>query len=76
MRTDYGRGRGFADLIVLPILDIYRRYYGLRMTGLILTAFYVAMAMAALVVETAFGAFTGRETGASLFNDRCVLMAL
>jgi uncharacterized protein len=46
----------FADLIVLPILDIYRKYYGLRMTGLILAAFYVAMAVAALVVETAFGA--------------------
>jgi len=46
----------FADLIVLPILDIYRKYYGLRMTSLILAAFYVAMAVAALVVETAFGA--------------------
>jgi len=46
----------FADLIVLPILDIYRKYYGLRMTGLILAAFYVAMAVAALVVEAIFGA--------------------
>jgi uncharacterized membrane protein YraQ (UPF0718 family) len=47
----------FADLIVLPILDIYRKYYGLRMTGLILAAFYVAMAVAAFIVEAAFGAF-------------------
>jgi uncharacterized protein len=46
----------FADLIVLPILDIYRKYYGLRMTGLILGTFYVAMAAAALIVEAAFGA--------------------
>jgi uncharacterized membrane protein YraQ (UPF0718 family) len=46
----------FADLIVLPILDIYRRYYGLRMTGFILATFYFAMAVAALIVEAAFGA--------------------
>jgi uncharacterized membrane protein YraQ (UPF0718 family) len=26
----------FADLIILPILDIYRRYYGLRMAGFLL----------------------------------------
>ena len=46
----------FADLIVLPILDIYRKYYGLRMTGLILATFYAAMALAALIVEVVFGA--------------------
>ena len=46
----------FADLIVLPILDIYRKYYGLKMTGLILATFYVAMAAPALIVEAAFGA--------------------
>jgi uncharacterized membrane protein YraQ (UPF0718 family) len=46
----------FADLIVLPILDIYQKYYGLRMTGFILATFYVAMAVAAFIVEAAFGA--------------------
>jgi uncharacterized protein len=46
----------FADLIVLPILDIYRKYYGLRMTGFLLATFYVAMAVAALIVEAIFGA--------------------
>ncbi len=46
----------FADLIVLPILDIYRKYYGLRMTGFLLVTFYVAMAAAAFIVEAAFGA--------------------
>ena len=46
----------FADLIVLPILDIYRRYYGPRMTGFLLAAFYAAMAGAALIVEALFGA--------------------
>ena len=46
----------FADLIVLPILDIYRRYYGPRMTGFLLAAFYAAMAVAASIVEALFGA--------------------
>jgi uncharacterized protein len=46
----------FADLIVLPILDIYRKYYGLRMTGFILATFYASMAVAAFIVEVAFGA--------------------
>ena len=46
----------FADLIVLPILDIYRRYYGWRMAAFLLAAFYVAMALSAYVVELAFGA--------------------
>ncbi|HUZ73786.1 MAG TPA: permease [Stellaceae bacterium] len=46
----------FADLIVLPILDIYRRYYGLKMSLFLLATFYVAMAVASLVVEFLFGA--------------------
>jgi len=46
----------FADLIVLPILNIYRKYYGLKMVGLLFVTFYVAMAAAALVVELTFGA--------------------
>lgn len=46
----------FADLIVLPILNIYRRYYGLKMSAAILGIFYVAMAAAALAVEFAFQA--------------------
>jgi uncharacterized membrane protein YraQ (UPF0718 family) len=45
----------FADLIVLPILDIYRRYYGFRMMGFLLVTFYVSMAAAALIVDAAFG---------------------
>jgi hypothetical protein len=46
----------FADLIVLPILDIYRRYYGLKMSFFLLATFYVAMAGAALIVEFLFDA--------------------
>jgi hypothetical protein len=41
-------------LIVIPILDIYRRYYGLKMAGFLFVTFYVAMAGAALIVEGLF----------------------
>jgi uncharacterized membrane protein YraQ (UPF0718 family) len=45
----------FADLIVLPILDIYRRYYGMRLALLLLGVSYAAMALAAYIVELIFG---------------------
>jgi uncharacterized membrane protein YraQ (UPF0718 family) len=44
----------FADLIILPILDIYRRYYGWRMAGFLLATFYATMAAAGLIVEFLF----------------------
>ena len=44
----------FADLIVLPILDIYRRYYGMRIALLLLGVSYAAMAVAAYIVELIF----------------------
>ena len=44
----------YADLIVIPILDIYRKYYGWKMAGFILGTFYVAMATSALVIEFLF----------------------
>ena len=46
----------FADLIILPILDIYRRYYGLRMAAFLLVTFYAAMALSGLAVELLFQA--------------------
>ncbi len=46
----------FADLIVLPILDIYRKYYGLRITSPLFAVFYAAMVGAAYLIELAFGA--------------------
>jgi uncharacterized membrane protein YraQ (UPF0718 family) len=46
----------FADLIVLPVLNIYRKYYGLKMAAFLLVTFYTAMAGAALIVELVFGA--------------------
>src|SRR5437868_3846001 len=46
----------YADLIVLPILDIYRRYYGLKMSLFLFATMYAAMASAALVIELLFQA--------------------
>jgi uncharacterized protein len=46
----------FADLIILPILNIYRKYYGWKMAGFLFVTFYAAMAAAALIVELIFGA--------------------
>jgi uncharacterized membrane protein YraQ (UPF0718 family) len=43
-----------ADLIVLPVLNIYRKYYGIRMTAFLLVTFYIAMAAAALIIEILF----------------------
>jgi uncharacterized protein len=44
----------FADLLILPILDIYRRYYGRRMSLYLLATSYGAMVLAGLVVGGAF----------------------
>jgi uncharacterized membrane protein YraQ (UPF0718 family) len=46
----------FADLIVLPVLDIYRKYYGWKVTFYIFVTFYVTMAAAGYIVEVVFGA--------------------
>ena len=46
----------YADLLVLPIIDIYRKYYGWKVTGLIVGVFYIAMVLAALLVEFLFQA--------------------
>jgi uncharacterized membrane protein YraQ (UPF0718 family) len=44
----------YADLIILPIIDIYRKYYGWKVTAFIVGIFYIAMAGAALVIEFLF----------------------
>ena len=46
----------FADLIIAPILNIYRKYYGARMALFLLGTLYAAMAAAGYVIELAFGA--------------------
>jgi len=44
----------FADLIILPILNIYRKYYGARMSLYLLLVSYIAMAVAGFVIGLAF----------------------
>jgi uncharacterized protein len=46
----------FADLIIIPILIIYRKYYGTKMMLVILGAFYLAMVIAGYIIEFLFGA--------------------
>ncbi|MFF9157587.1 permease [Streptomyces sp. NPDC014846] len=45
----------FADLLILPILNIYRKYYGRRTAVFLLGTFYVAMVLAGYFVEFVFG---------------------
>jgi uncharacterized membrane protein YraQ (UPF0718 family) len=45
----------FADLIILPILVIYRKYYGTAKMLFILGTFYVNMVLAGYIVEFSFG---------------------
>jgi uncharacterized membrane protein YraQ (UPF0718 family) len=53
----------FADLIIVPILVIYRKYYGTAMTLRLLGTFYLAMVVAGYVVEALF-------SGVGLVPDR------
>jgi uncharacterized protein len=46
----------FADLIIIPIINIHRKYYGWRAALYLLAVSYVAMAGAGLVIELAFQA--------------------
>jgi uncharacterized membrane protein YraQ (UPF0718 family) len=46
----------FADLLILPILNIYRKYYGTKMMLTLLGTFYAAMVVAGYLIELIFGA--------------------
>jgi hypothetical protein len=45
----------YADLLILPILNIYRKYYGIRMMLVLLVTFYISMVCAGYAVEILFG---------------------
>src|SRR5207302_7652355 len=44
----------YADLVVLPLLDAYRRYFGWRMAAYIAAVFYATMVIASLLMDVAF----------------------
>ncbi len=45
----------YADLLIVPILNIYRKYYGTRMMLTLLATFYAAMVASGYLVELLFG---------------------
>ncbi len=44
----------YADLIVLPLLDVYRRYYGWRMAAYISAIFFTTMVLSGLLMDLVF----------------------
>ncbi|SRR5579872_1761187 len=60
----------YADLIVLPLIDVYRKYYGWALALRMIVVFYASMVVAGLVVELAFGALhlTPRPPGGFLMQ--------
>jgi uncharacterized membrane protein YraQ (UPF0718 family) len=54
----------FADLLIIPILVIYRKYYGAKMAALLFATLYVASVCAGYVIEILFGVAGLVPTGA------------
>ena len=46
----------FADLIIIPIVLAYRKYYGARVAALLVAAMFGAIVLAALIVDAVFSA--------------------
>ena len=46
----------YADLIVLPLLDTYRRYFGWRMAAYIFVVLFATMAITGIIVNVGFAA--------------------
>ncbi len=44
----------YADLIVLPLIDVYRRYFGWRMAAYMTGILFVTMVVSAILVDLAF----------------------
>ncbi|MDP9092961.1 MAG: permease [Actinomycetota bacterium] len=58
----------FADLIIIPILLIYRKYYGARMAWFLFATFYATMAAAGYVIEFVFSPLGLAPSGARHAN--------
>jgi len=46
----------YADLIVLPLLDVYRKYYGWKMAAYIFAIFFATMVTSAMLMDVVFSA--------------------
>ena len=53
----------FADLIIIPILLIYRKYYGTKMAWFLFATFYATMAAAGYIIEFVFSPLGLTPTG-------------
>ena len=47
----------YADLIVLPLLDVYRRYFGWKMAAYIGIVFYITMVITGIFMDLIFSVF-------------------
>lgn len=61
----------FGDLIILPILYTYRKYYGARTTVFMFVTFHTALVTAALVFVGQAGLEAGDEQGALKLTPAC-----
>lgn len=59
----------FADLIIIPIVAIYRRYYGAQVTIRLTAILYVTSVLAGYVIELVFGVLHLVPTGARNAQD-------
>lgn len=66
----------YADLIVLPLIDAYRRYFGWRMAAYMAAVFFVTMALAALVMGLAFDALGWVPSRTVSIQDRMTHFSL
>jgi len=58
----------FADLIIIPLLLIYAKYYGRRMARFLFATFYATMAAAGYVIELVFAPLGLIPSGARRAN--------
>lgn len=47
----------YADLIVIPLLDVYRKYYGWKLMWYIFTVFFITMVVSGLIMSLPFNYF-------------------
>jgi uncharacterized membrane protein YraQ (UPF0718 family) len=47
----------YADLIVIPLLDVYRKYYGWKLMWYIFAVFFVTMVLAGMIMSLPFNFF-------------------
>jgi uncharacterized membrane protein YraQ (UPF0718 family)/YHS domain-containing protein len=56
----------FADLVILPILNIYRKYYGARVSIYLFVVSYAAMVLAGLIVGLGFNVASAVPTNRNI----------